>query len=124
MTFWWFDENHPVRHPAHSRLVAADAARVARQCGGAQMNKQNLIRLGALAQQEFHMSVDFRIMEVASDFYSPVRVIVNGSDYDVVELKKVGMIDNYEYAWCGYSRRANTLIIKEADKVDVEVRRW
>ena len=32
------------------------------------MNKYNLIRLGALAQRDFKMKDNFRIMEVPSDF--------------------------------------------------------
>jgi hypothetical protein len=82
------------------------------------MNKNNLIKLGAFCQRELSMEPDFTIIEVASDFAGVFRVAVEHSryGYDKVALSKIGMSDNFEYIWCGYSRIANVLIIREAEQ--------
>lgn len=88
------------------------------------MNKHNLIQLGALAQKVFGMRDGFRITEIPSD--APSRYLVaipcpaewNIShalmDYDEVILTKFGSRDNFERIWCGYSARANVLVIRES----------
>ncbi len=90
------------------------------------MNKINLINLGAIAQKQFNMKDNFQLMEVASDHFGKVRVAVPPSisnilnhsisvplEFDDVELTQFGTSNNYEFVWCGYSARANVLVIKE-----------
>ncbi len=80
------------------------------------MNKHNLIKLGALAQQKFGMRDNFRIVEVASNSSNFYKVHLSQSDhenFDLVELLKFGSQDNYEFIRCGYSEKENVLIIKE-----------
>ncbi len=89
------------------------------------MNKNNLIHLGAIAQKQFGMKDNFQIMEVASDHFGKVRVSIPCSisnisspfatpaDFDEVELTHFGTPNNFEFVWCGYSARANTLIVME-----------
>ena len=91
------------------------------------MNKNNLIKLGALAQERFLMKENFSIMEVASDAPRSVRVAIPDSlpfnsdgpygmalHFDTVELVKIASRDNSEFAWCGYSDAANVLVFREA----------
>jgi hypothetical protein len=89
------------------------------------MNKKNLITLGAIAQAKFNMKDNFQLMEVASDHFGKVRVAIPSSisnisnpfatptEFDDVELIQFGTPNNYEFVWCGYSARANVLVIKE-----------
>lgn len=90
------------------------------------MNKTNLIHLGAIAQKQFNMKGDFQIMEVASDHFGRVRVAIPSpardisgpyatpTEFDEVELILFGTSYNKEFVWCGYSARANTLVIKDS----------
>ncbi|MBT7192143.1 MAG: hypothetical protein HN916_18370 [Anaerolineae bacterium] len=87
------------------------------------MNKYNLIQFGSLAQKEFGMADDFTIMEVSSDNPNVVRIAVpddflrhDVAQYDEVHLKKYGTKDNFEHIYCGYSKRANVLVIREVDR--------
>lgn len=87
------------------------------------MNKINLIKLGALAQKEFHMQDGFEIVEYPPESLPRIRVAIQSSfstfahgesqpiDFDVVEPKKVGIPVRGEFAWIAYSSRANTLVI-------------
>ena len=89
------------------------------------MNKKNLISLGAIAQKQFDMKDNFQIMEVASDHFGKVRVAIPSSisnisspfavptAFDEVELAYFGTSNNSEFVWCGYSSKANTLVIRE-----------
>ena len=89
------------------------------------MNKINLINLGAIAQKQFNMKDNFQIIEVASDHFGKVRVAIPSSisnisspfatptEFDEIELTKFGTSYNYEFSLCGYSARANVLVIKE-----------
>jgi len=88
------------------------------------MNKHNLIRLGVLAQKHFSMKDNFDIMEVPSSHQKHFRVAIPDNadygyrpsvpiDFDDVELIKFGSQDNFEFVWCGYSFRANKLLIQE-----------
>ena len=90
------------------------------------MNKHNLIKLGALAQEMFLMKENFSIMEVASDAHRSIRVAIPDSlpfssdgpygmalEFDTIHLTKVASSDNSEFAWCGYSDAANVLVIRE-----------
>lgn len=92
------------------------------------MNKNNLIKLGALAQKEFEMKDNFSIMEVASDAHRIIRVVIPtdvpfsdtyspygiGLEFDEIVLTKFGSPNNFEFIRCGYSDAANTLVIREA----------
>ena len=90
------------------------------------MNKNNLITLGAIAQKQFKMKDDFKIMEVASDDYGKVKILIPHHpafsdmspyalppEFDVVTLIQFATQNNREFIWCGYSEKANTLVIKE-----------
>lgn len=87
------------------------------------MNKHNLIKLGALAQKKFGMKDDFKIIEVPSDSPNTYRVAIPHPvewntpsvplDIDSVTLEKFASTDNFESISCGYSARANVLIVKE-----------
>lgn len=84
------------------------------------MNKNNLIKLGAFAQRKFKMEKDFKIVEVEDETNRVILPFCERKSfefqrgYDMVELQKVRIVDGEteEYAWIGYSRKANTLVIK------------
>lgn len=89
------------------------------------MNKHNLIKLGALAQKQFSMKDNFEIMEVPSGSQKRFRIAIPfpasydprpsiPAEFDEIELIKFGSQDNFEFIWCGYSARANKLVIQDA----------
>jgi len=88
------------------------------------MRKVSLIYLGVLAQKRFNMKEGFEIIEFPSDDVHQVRVVVPMSystavggggpvEFDIIQLEKVGDRVYGEYAWVGYSSRANILAIQD-----------
>ena len=95
------------------------------------MNSSNLIKLGALAQKKFDMLDNFSIMAIPSDTPHCYRIAIRNDidygygcvdtatfavDYEDVLLEKCGSIDNLEFIRCGYSKRANILLIAESER--------
>lgn len=90
------------------------------------MNKINLIKLGALAQKEFHMQDGFDVVEYPPEALPRIRIAIQSSfstfthgqsqpiEFDIVEPQKVGIPVLGEFAWIAYSSRANTLVIVDA----------
>ncbi len=92
------------------------------------MNKINLVLLGAFAQKKFNMLDGFEVVEIPSDSPHRYRVAIKQPviesrphsyagplETEIVELEMVGDMETKEFIWCGYSQRANTLIIQEKD---------
>ena len=86
------------------------------------MNSSNLIMLGAAAQKRYNMKDNFSIMSVPSDVKS-YRIAIAPEytfegdystpiDYDDILLEKF-VFANLEYGRCGYSSKANILLISE-----------
>lgn len=92
------------------------------------MNKSNLILLGAFAQKKFGMLDNFKVVEIPSDSPPRYRAIIkqpkmnnHHSPYaepletEIIELEKLGYTETKEFIWCGYSQRANVLVIQESN---------
>jgi hypothetical protein len=97
------------------------------------MNKLNLIRFGAIAQDHFKMLDNFEIIELPDDapltyripFRNPINIFIDIHDerplpnivknYDEVKLIKFWFIRDFENIWAGYSARTNTLLIKDTN---------
>lgn len=80
------------------------------------MNCNNLIRLGACAQDLYDMKEDFKIMFVPED--SPLIIkLAAKNEYletgiDTIRLHRIGSTDNYEMGYIGYSHLTNTLVVR------------
>jgi hypothetical protein len=74
------------------------------------VNKKNLIILGALCQKMFNLPNFFNVIELPSDFSGNTYRI---SQTEYIELTKLGISNNYETMYVGYSEQNDTLVIKE-----------
>lgn len=89
------------------------------------MNKNNLIKLGALAQKQFSMKDNFKIVEALPGNRKHFRVVVlyqvdytlrpdTQVEFDDVDVNLIqfGSDDSSESIWYGYSVLANMLVIQ------------
>ena len=81
------------------------------------MKPENLIRLGALAQQMFKMKNDFKIMKCPADAGNTVSIPIYHAytvitEYDSVVLVEIGSASGGEGAAIGYSAKGNALVVK------------
>ena len=72
------------------------------------MKPENLIRLGAMCQKKYGMADDFRTMAVDGLGINTIRLDAKR----FIDLEKIYFVEGKEYAWVGYSKEYNVLLLK------------